>query len=395
MRLERVTDLAVLESLRPEWEELLEASAAKSVFLTWEWLSTWFRHCAGAGTELEILALRDGARLEALLPLLRVRHQLGWLRVPTLRFLGTGPVGSDDLDLIARRGGEPEAARQLAAHLAAEKALLRFDRLPRGTSGAALLAAELAGRGWAIGRAATEVCPLIELRGLDWDAYLAGLGTEHRYAVRRKLRSAARRHAARLAVARTQEERREALAILVKLHLGRWGGRGGSTAFDRPELLAFHEEFTQHALAKGWLRLLVLWLDGKPAAALYGLRHGESFAFYQSGFDATASSASPGLVLMAMAIQLAIQEGAARFDMLHGDEPYKRHWAGAARWLERIELFPPHAPALVWKRAYELGRSARRLAGRLLGEPAAAGSGDEPPVALGPAAGMRPPLLLP
>lgn len=390
MRLERITDVGGFEALRPEWEELHEESAAKGVFLTWEWLFTWYRHCGG-GAPLEILALRRGPRLEALLPLARVPQKLGWLRVPTLRLLGTGSVGSDDLDLIARRGSEEEASRFFADHLVGERAVLRFDRLRQGTSAAALLAGELERRGWVMGRTATEVCPVIDLRGLTWETYLAGLGTEHRYAVRRKLRSVAKRYEVRLEEATSDEARRETLGILVELHLRRWRQRGGSTAFDQPDLLAFHEEFTGHALEKRWLRLFLLRLDGRPAAAFYGLRYGDSFAFYQSGFDAEASGASPGVVLMAMAIQRAIEEGASSFDMLHGEEGYKLHWAGSARPLERIEVFPPHVPALLWKRALSLGRSARRLASRALRAPAVVWTGaDRFAAALAGASAGRP-----
>lgn len=373
MRLERITDVGGFEALRPEWEELLEASAANGIFMTWEWLFTWFRHCGG-NAPLEILTLRDRSRLVALLPLTRVAQRLGWVPVPTLRLLGTGSVGSDDLDLIARRGSEEEAARHLADHLVAERAVLRFDRLRQGASAAALLAGKLRRRGWTMGRTATEVCPVIDLRGLGWEAYLARLGAEHRYAVRRKLRSIARRHEVSFEEATSDETRRETLATLFKLHLQRWSRSGGSTAFDRPELLAFHDEFTRRALARRWLRLFLLRLDGQPAAAFYGFRHGDCFAFYQSGFDPALSGSSPGVVLMAMAIRAAIEEGASRFDMLHGDEPYKLHWAGATRPLERIELFPPHAPAQLWRQAFTLGRSARRLAGRIFSEPACCGA---------------------
>ena len=36
-------DDRALDELRGEWEELLAASPSASVFLTWEWLSTWWR----------------------------------------------------------------------------------------------------------------------------------------------------------------------------------------------------------------------------------------------------------------------------------------------------------------------------------------------------------------
>src|SRR5207245_43184 len=78
---------------------------------------------------------------------------------------------------------------------------------------------------------------------------------------------------------------------------------------------------------RGWLRLSELRLDGRPAASLYGFRYRDTFSFYQSGFDPAYARDSVGLVTMGLAIRSAIEEGAAEYDLLHGDEAYKFQWA--------------------------------------------------------------------
>lgn len=365
IEIERVSDSDRLDSLRPEWDELLQASAANTVFLSWEWLSTWWKHLGG-DRRLLLLAVRDGGELVGLAPLC-----LAWRRLAlgvgsrVVEFLGTGSVGSDYLDVVARRGRERRVAEAVAQHLAHDGALLRLSYVRGRDASAAALGAELHGRGWGIEASKTDVCPYIPLAGHTWESYLATLGREHRYAVRRKLRAFERHDHARLDEVRSEEERREALAILVRLHLARWKGRGGSDAFDTPKVVAFHDEFTRLALARGWLRLFVLRLDGAPAAALYGLRYGRTFFFYQSGFDPAFAHASPGLVCLALTIRQAIEGGAEEYDLLRGAEPYKRHWAREVRLLGRLDLFPPRMRGLVWRQALRLGRSARSLGRRI------------------------------
>jgi CelD/BcsL family acetyltransferase involved in cellulose biosynthesis len=61
--------------------------------------------------------------------------------------------------------------------------------------------------------------------------------------------------------------------------------------------------------------------------------------FYQSGREPTLERESVGEVLMAIMIRRAIERGYRRFDFLRGDEPYKRHWANAARTMERLIVF--------------------------------------------------------
>jgi CelD/BcsL family acetyltransferase involved in cellulose biosynthesis len=189
--------------------------------------------------------------------------------------------------------------------------------------------------------------------------------------VRRRLRKLYGQGAV-LDEARDDAARRAILAALFRLHEMRWRGRGGSDALGGPTVAAFHEEATALALDRGWLRLYALRLGGEPVAALYGLRYGGRFSFYQSGFDPAHSRSSVGLALLALSIQRALEEGAAEFDLLHGDEGYKSLWAHDARPLLRIEADPPGAAAATWRAALDTARAARRGLRRLLPDPWAA-----------------------
>src|SRR6185503_3136994 len=121
----------------------------------------------------------------------------------------------------------------------------------------------------------------------------------------------------------------------------RRSSRGGSDAFHTPALLSFHDEMTRLALQKDWLRLFTLWLDDEPAASLYGFRYKSVFYFYQTGFDPRFNEFSVGLVTMGLAIKSALEEGAEQYDLLHGAERYKFHWASETRELGQLEFYPP------------------------------------------------------
>jgi len=107
----------------------------------------------------------------------------------------------------------------------------------------------------------------------------------------------------------------------------------------------------------------LLRLDGRPAAAVYGLRYGPTFSFYQSGFDPALARHSVGLVALGLSIREAIAEGATEYDLLHGREPYKFLWARRTRDLGRIDLFPPTLGGRWrWHAASLRGGVARRTA---------------------------------
>ena len=365
---ELIEDTATFEALRQEWNELLQASASNCVFLTWEWLFAWWRNLS-EGRRLSLVIVRRSGQLIAVAPLaVRPRSLSRLLPWPSLEFLGTGIAGSDYLDVIIRRGHEREGLAAVADALTAAGVVLELSHVPASASAAAQLAADLARRlGWTALTSRINVCPFIELSGHSWPSYLASLGSAHRYNVQRRLKNLTKQFDVRFEQASSEEQRREALQLLIDLHNRRWRERGGSQSFATAALRAFYDDVSRLGLERGWLRLFILRLDGRPAAALHGYQYGGVFSFYQAGFDPEFAKQSVGLVTMALAIKSAIEEGAEEYDLLHGDESYKYQWAIKARDLDRIELFSPCVRGQLSRRALGLSRVVRRTGRRVLG----------------------------
>jgi CelD/BcsL family acetyltransferase involved in cellulose biosynthesis len=360
MAIERISDEAGFAALRDEWRALLEECDADTIFLSWEWLHTWWQH-VGSHLRLAIWTVRKGGSLQALAPMVAKGWELGRLRpFRTLGLLGaplrSGNVGSDYLDLIVSRRS-PEAGRELAAALAQEGRVLELAQVGGVGSAAERILAEEPYKGWSHRRHESGVCPIADLAGHTWDSYLASRGRGHREGIRRKLRAVRKNFNVRFERADSEAQRAEFLSILMDLHERRFRKKGSSDAFHTKALRAFHETFSRLALERHWLRLFVLRLNGAPAAALYGLRYGPDFLFYQSGLDPAYAEHGVGVVTMALSIEAAIAEGASRYDLLHGNEEYKFHWANRTRSLVKWLLFPPR-PQGLWPEAFSALRAA-------------------------------------
>jgi CelD/BcsL family acetyltransferase involved in cellulose biosynthesis len=349
------------EDIRTEWTELLAHSPSDCIFLTWEWLYTWWKHLAG-GRTLHIVVVRSGAEVIGIAPLASPSTKLSRLaRIRALEFLGTGSVGSDYLDIIAREGRASEVIDALTDYLSREKFVLDLKQLVKDRSLAGQLAARLQDERWNRSEIQTNVCPFINLAGHDWKSFQSGLGPKHRYNFHRRLKNLHRDFEVRYECVVSEDQRSSALARFVTLHNKRMQERrGGSDGLHTSELVDFHEELTRLALAQGWLRLFTLTLNGDDAAALYGFLYGRKFYFYQSGFDPRFSANSVGLVTMGLAIEAAIESGAGEFDLLHGDEKYKSLWAKQQRDLVRVELCPPTPRAWMYTKTIEVSRLARK-----------------------------------
>ena len=358
---EVITDLPAFHQLAEEWDCLLLDSRSSTPFLTFAWLSAWTHHHLGEGA-LHVIVVRERGCLIGLAPMMRAYR--GLTLGERLEFLGTGTAGSDYLDLILRRGFEADALSAIAGTIHALQLPLFCDHLPPDANAVALQIA-LAELGWTSLESTPDVCPYVDLSAGTWDAFLQTLGAAHRANIRRRLRALQRDFDVSFEPVTTDAERRRALARLARWNRVRWRDDGGTTAFPNRTSMAFHDDATRQAAEDGWLRLYTVTLNGRVEAVMYGFVIGKTFYFYQHGFNPDYSRYSLGLVLMALTIRSAIEDGLREFDMLYGHEAYKTLWARHDRALMRLELFPPRIGGTLLRRQAETRRVLRSIVGHL------------------------------
>lgn len=364
-----IEDPARLERLADEWADLLADSETDNLFLTCEWLQTWWEHFS-EGRTLALATVRRHSRLLGIAPFFTEPRRFGGaVRYGSLRFLGTGLAGSDYLDLVIRRGYEGPVSRTLAEYVRRRRVVIILSHLHAERHAAGGFVRELEASGWTVRRDPIEVCPYIDLKGRDWESFLAGLGAQHRYNFHRRLRNLHKEGTLTFDMVEKEDQRADAFRHMLALHHRRWDERGGSEALQAPAMQAFHDSFSRLALERGWLRLFTLHLDGRPIGSLYGFRYGRRFYFYQSGFDPAFRRHSVGLVTMGLAIKHAIAEGVEEYDLLHGVEPYKFLWARDTHALVRYRLYPPCAGGTLCRAAETLEEHAKDLTRRTLPAP--------------------------
>jgi CelD/BcsL family acetyltransferase involved in cellulose biosynthesis len=335
-----ISDVAQLDALKSEWQRLADEARAGTMFLTYEWLRPWWDHFGG-GRELSALAVFDGGALIGFWPLMAERARYGGVEVKRLAFVGDGATGCDHMDLLAAPGREHEVLSACLDKLAGlEWDLLDLDGMLRD----APTVIELAQRHPAMRESGGTVrdgklrfvCPHIPLRGTH-DQYLEGLG--RRENLRRREKWLFKQPGVWIECVTDPARTPTAMEHFFHTHDARWAPEGGSDGLPDARFPPFHRAAAQLLAERGRLRMYTLFAARRPVATVYGVTHGRTFFYYQSGYEPLWGAKSVGLVLLARTVKDAFDVGLSDFDFLRGNESYKADWARAERWTVQTRLW--------------------------------------------------------
>jgi CelD/BcsL family acetyltransferase involved in cellulose biosynthesis len=349
----------VSSSVRPsaaieeEWADLAERVSAPP-FLRPGWFHAWT--AAFGGRPLEHVTVRDNGRLEAILPVERVR---GGLRSPTnWHTPAFGPVAVD---------GEACAAvlRDLFDHRCTSVELNLLDESSAGSDEVASTARD-AGRGVVSRTVANS--PFIELKGTLKD-YEGALSRNRRRGLRRQRRKLEEEGDLRLEVHDGSERLDGLLEHVFRLEASGWKGESGTAIASQPETLAFYTDVARWAAAQGWLRLVLLCLDDRPIACDYALEHAGTWYTLKAGYDESLRSSGPGAVLLWAELAHCYEHGVKRIDLLGEQDEFKASWTDQTTpriWLRAMRRNPVGLATWTAMAATEAARPlARRLKRKL------------------------------
>lgn len=354
-------------ALEPEWRAL-QAQAEASPFTRWNWVGTWW-HQLPAAHRPWLLRVDDGAQTVGMG--LLGRRTMRRLRVWPSRALLLHAVGlpeCDDLTIehngwLARRGYED------AVDGAALSALLhRRDGADQVIlPGLSRMPADLAREGLQDGtvvRRWTQPAFRVDLHPVRaaGKPYLETIGARTRSSIRRSLRLYEALGPVAIEAASGPDQALDFLARLEHLHQITWQARGQPGAFANPRFGAFHRAFVARGCVDGEVQMLRLRAGERDIGLLYNLVGPQGVMSYQSGFDYRLLDVNhhPGLVTHALAVQRALDDGHACYDLLAGESRYKEQLATTRYEMATVSVHRPGAVLALeqaWQRWAERWRS--------------------------------------
>lgn len=358
-----IRTMGELGEYEPMWNDLVRRSQFNDVFLTWEWMSSWSRvFLANGDGDLLTIAVHEDDEVVAIAPLWVETIRYGnVLELRVLKAIGAGT--SDYFDFIVGADGVRARTKAIWDHLLGplreEWDVFELFDVPDGSPVLAALRdlAERDARSSGAKFVQNTVCPYVPLPA-TWESLLRSFPRRTRYAVSYSRRRLGGQGEVSVRFCERREELSGMVDDLIRLNRRSWRERGKAGAFATEELERFHHMVSRELFDRGRLLLCSLELDARHIGSFYGFDYAGKVYYYLSAIERNpVSRVKVGTVLLGVCIEESIRRGRREFDLLRGNERYKRLWTSQDRSTTSVRIYNKHIRSGV----IFLYRQSRRL----------------------------------
>lgn len=322
------TPLNSFDQIRGEWLDLLEKCPVNTFYLMPQWQEIWWE-AFRERREMAGFYLQRPEGVTAIASLARQGDDLS--------FVGNTET-FDYNDFMIRPGWEDDFFAALMNWLDQEDfKALKLPSLIEDSPTLEYLPDLARQRGYSVEVSEEDVTPGLELPD-NWDAYLAGLSKKNRHELRRKLRRLESTEGWQWYCVRGSQEVSARLEDF--LYLMRQSAPD-KAAYMTGEREAFFRRITERTAELDLLRLYFLEMDGQDVASSLCFDYNGARYLYNSGYNPEYAYYSVGLLLNALCLREAIEQGKTYFDFLRGPEPYKYHLGGLDRTIYHMVVTKP------------------------------------------------------
>ena len=290
-----------LESLRAEWQTLLDGLDHTSYQQSPAWFSSYVLALAARPRDVYFVAARSAGRLRAVLALESVSHGPSGLGWRSLRL-----INGDHMPMADAAGDSLAAGLWPALHAWLE----HHSGLPWQVLNAPGVCADGCLARWlnsspdSIPSVVRGVAPTLWLDcSSDLEHALRDVSRSHKTNVRRLTRRAKELGALQYDVVTEPAELELAFESFLQVEASGWKGEHGSAIRLHPELISFYRSLMQQFGARGECRINLLRLNGEVIAAQFGLTSDRQLNLLKIGYLEKYCHVAPGHLIMQHTIE--------------------------------------------------------------------------------------------
>lgn len=340
-----IRDLEEFEALQNQWNQLLAARPEKTAFLTWEWLTAWWKHHL-ENRELWLITAWINNELAGAAPLMKTNMWKHGLRFRLLHSLGS--PNCDESDFLVS-DGNPEIVRALCNYLHSQRTqwdAIELNEFESKTSTGSSIQDYFTNTGCTI-HVNTNYHYHIPIQN-SWEDYWKKLSKNLRHNIERRLRRAQENHQVEFRYVKGSSLGWADFETLFEV------SRKGNfpEKYASKQERGFQRELLDRMQDHNWIQIAFLYLDGQAIAFEYGFNLDARFEDWRTGFDLSHSELAGGTLLLYYLLKQLYTDGHHDLDFLRGEYDFKEKWLPQKREFIELRIIQPHRLsarlALLW-----------------------------------------------
>jgi len=340
MKIWEVTNEAGFLNLRKDWDSLLKESLGRSIYLSFEWMHTWWRHF-GRG-QLFILVAESNGQLRCIAPFMRTSERFMGIQYTRIRFIGSDATcttnrnlfdklfsidkryGWSDLLDFLYRAEDVEGLIGTLQYLKQQKRrwdVLDLRELHSGTSSIKLLKDTFSSRHSLFNDAAAKVA-IVSLE-TNFETYRKSRKKNWRKNISRAYNRVNRLPQVVFGKYTSPSQVADIMPAVIDLENRSWQGSCRIGAFSQNSAREFHRELAKSLAERGRFVLYTLESARGIVCYQYALKYDGKLCLHNIAMDPDFKHYSPGFYLQVRIIEEAFSEGLKRVVLGRGPEDYK------------------------------------------------------------------------
>jgi CelD/BcsL family acetyltransferase involved in cellulose biosynthesis len=337
LKIEVIDTTQGFAGLEEPWTRLMQGAAQGSIFQTFAWNYTWWRHLGAPRYHLHLLTATQAGEIVGIMPL--VYRKNPWRG---RRFELMAKKVSNYLDLIVVEDkAEPIVGGLLRGlwRQMSRRDVLVLEHVPEAS--ARRLRAAASADGIRLTWRAGETAWIVRMDS-SWSQYLAQVPRRFRYDVQRQIRRLTEQGHLEFRACLGEEELEPALNRLFALKIAQRRKAGERASyFEDQNFQSFDLELVRRLWAAGWLYLHELRLNGRVIAVNFDLQYGGRAYCHEIAYDVNFDAKfSPGKIVQYLELEKAFELRFREFDFGLGDSFYKNQWCNDQRNTVQLIMTP-------------------------------------------------------
>jgi CelD/BcsL family acetyltransferase involved in cellulose biosynthesis len=319
-------------ALKETWESLLNNCEDRNIFLSWEWLFSWWTHF-GEGHNLHILLILKGDSPIGIVPFMISEYRYCFIKYKVLENICARGVDYGGIIFV---GNKEEIIETIFDFLVSftenYRYIVRMSQLPEDAVFYQEFRKLIIEHSDKISFNETHFtsCPYL-LIPESWEKYCASLKNK-----RKKLKYLINKIHKKFDI--------EYISIIPSnslfekyfddfrlIHQKRWDQFKLPSHLSDKRIIQFYKDICYRFADNGYLDFSIMKINNTVASVVFGFNFNKKFYYFATAFDSQYESYSLGKIHFLQIIKESIKKELKEVDYLKGDERYKLFWTQTSR----------------------------------------------------------------